>query len=532
MKQLLTALLFVFLVGYVSASSHSEAPGTARTPQTDLTDFFAFRSYETGRSAFTTLIATVQGLQSPYAGPNYYSLSDQHFYEIYIDVDGDLNEDFTFQFLYGTRLGGDLISRPAVRGEFDLTFPDPAPTIQINGGLQLNIGGQLVDVALKFLGPITAGDTSALNWFETYQLNLLTGLRELNNSSPVSISGNPANTVFTKPFDYTGTKGFPDYDNYANQYIYNIDLPIAGCTTPGKVFVGQRRDPFVINLGGIFDLINFIPIPGFPGAIQESHFNNDINGMNIDAFALELPNSCFIPTAAQGVIGAWAAVRKLIHGPSGLDHIATDQTNRMANALVNELFIGLLDKNPWNLVKPVNDIPAGFDRYVRFPTFPAIIDILFRDAVNSVLGLNLASIAPTNFPRDDIFVVFMTGIPGINKPVLGVTPGDVMRLNTSIAARPARLQNSIGLINGDLGGYPNGRRPGDDVIDITLRVAVGKVCYLGLGVCQPSDAPIGNVDLTDGAPTSALRFDSRFPYFKTPLAGSGGRTPRQRRNNP
>jgi len=375
------------------------------------------------------------------------------------------------------------------------------------------------DIALKFVGPVTSNDQSNLNWFETYQVNMLLGLRENNVSVPITISGTN-NTVFTKPFDYTGTKGFPDYPIYANQYIYNIDVP--GCNIPGRIFVGQRRDPFVINLGGIFDIINFIPVPGFPGAIQQSHFNNDLNGHNIDAFVLELPISCFLPANASGVIGAWAAVRELVHGPTGLDHIATNQTNRMANALVNELLIGLNDKNPWNLIKPHDDIPAGFGTYIMNPSFPEILNLLFLNAVNTVLNVSLATIAPTNFPRNDLFAVFMTGVTTLNQPVLGNVPGDVMRINLSIPATPARFQNSLGVIGGDFAGYPNGRRFGDDVIDITLQVSMGALCLFNLGYCTAADAPIAGVPLTDGAPTSALRFTSVFPYLKTPLPGSGG----------
>jgi hypothetical protein len=203
----------------------------------------------------------------------------------------------------------------------------------------------------------------------------------------------------------------------------------------------------------------------------------------------------------------------------------------MGNPLVNELYIGLIEKNPWNLVKPVDDISAGFDVYVRFPTLAEIISLLFLNAVNSVLNVSLSTIAPTNFPREDLFAVYMTGLPGLNQPVLGNAPGDVIRLNVSVPPKPARQQNSIGYIDGDDAGWPNGRRFGDDIIDSTLRIIMGKICNLGTfpQFCLPADAAVGGVPLTDGAPTSGLRFDSRFPYLKTPLAGSGGLTPRQRR---
>jgi hypothetical protein len=527
MNRLGFVFVFGLFVTLVTGSSHSEAPFTARTPASDITDFYIFRSYETGRTNFTTIILNVQGFQNPYGGPNYYSLSDQHFYEIHIDTTGDAVEDITFQFLYGTSLGGPLVNRTLTPGEFDCNPPNPEPTVLVNGGLTVPVGGKNIPVALKFLGPVTATDQSALNWFESYSINYITGAGPNNVSRPVTVHGTNQ-TTFTKPFDYAGTKAFPDYEAYANQYIYQIDIP--DCSTPGRVFVGQRRDSFSVNLGPIFDLINFVPIPGFPGAIDQSHFNDAALFHNIDSFILEVPTECIVPAANQGVIGAWGSVRELTHGPSGFGHIPLSQTNRLANPLVNELMIGLIDKNYWDTEPPSNDIPNGFNTYIEYPSFAEIISILFLDTVNSVLKVNLTNLAPTNFPRNDLVAVFLTGIPGLNQPkVSNQVQGDLLRYNSSIPAKPARLQNPLGVIAGDAAGYPNGRRPGDDVIDITLQVAMGKLCTIAVPLfCTPAQAPIGNVPLTDGSPVSALKFNSFFPYLQTPLAGAGGSTPRQR----
>jgi len=214
------------------------------------------------------------------------------------------------------------------------------------------------------------------------------------------------------------------------------------------------------------------------------------------------------------VIGGWA-------GTSSVD--GNRQKSRLGNPLVNELLIGLIDKNYWNVQQPVNDIPNGFGTYIQYPSMPEIVNILFLNAVNSVLGASLPTLAPTNFPRNDMFAVYMTGIKGLNMPnVKTVVPADLIRYNATIAARPARYQNPLGFIGGDPSGFPNGRRIGDDVIDITLQIMMGKLCTMNLGFCTPADANIGTVPLTDGSPSSAIRFESTFPYLQTPLPGAGG----------
>ena len=491
----------------VSASSHSEAPGTSRKPSADITDVYAFRSYETLRDDYTTLIVNAQGLQDPFAGPNYYSLSDNHFYEIYVDNDGDAKEDFTFQFLYGNRLGGDLVEVPFDECDEGDCFtsevgkrnfgPQPLTSVK-HGGLTLNIAGKDMPVALKIIGVVTIDNNSALNWFEYYSINLIQGDRDFGVVNSILETGT-GNNQFSIPFDYSGTKAFPDYETYARQYIYDIDIP--NCNGVGRVFVGQRAEPFYINIGPIFDLVNFVPIPGFPGAVVNNPANNGLGNKNIDTFALEIPTVC-LTGEGEGIIGVWAATRELHH--VGDAHVAGKQFSRLGNPLVNELFIGLRDKQRYNKITPSEDLAWGLEEYLQYPTFPAILNILFLDAVNAVLGTSLDTIAPTNFPRDDLYATFFTGIATLNQPT-NVVPGEMMRLNTNIAPTPAESQNNMGVINGDNAGYPNGRRPGDDSIDISLRVAMGRLCTLNL-YCTPADAVVGGVDLLDGAPISALDF--------------------------
>ena len=256
MKGLIVGLCLLALVALSTCSSHSEAPGTSRRPISDITDVYAFRSYESGRQDFVTFIFNVQGLQLPNAGPNYYSLSEESFYEFNIDNDGDGVEDLTYQFYYGNALGGDVVEVP-----YDLctdntndclessskkrNFGAPALTALKHQGLTLTIGDKEIPVALKFIGQITATDESAVNWFEWYYINLITGGRDSGNTNKIT-NANNGDEKFYIPFDYAGQKTFPDYETYANQFIYDISIP--SCATNGRIFVGQELNHLLLTL--------------------------------------------------------------------------------------------------------------------------------------------------------------------------------------------------------------------------------------------------------------------------------------------
>jgi hypothetical protein len=168
----------------------------------------------------------------------------------------------------------------------------------------------------------------------------------------------------------------------------------------------------------------------------------------------------------------------------------------------------LKDKNKFNNSEPKDD--AQFADYVTNPTLPALLEILFGGA-----GVK----APTNFPRTDLVAAFLTGVQGLNQPA-NVVASEMLRLNTAIAPVPAASQNRLGVLGGDNAGFPNGRRPGDDVVDIELRVAMGVLCTLNIGGCKPSDAPAGSLHYTDGAFIYAGYFAPAFPYLQPPLPGS------------
>jgi hypothetical protein len=310
------------------------------------------------------------------------------------------------------------------------------------------------------------------------------------------------------------------------------------------VFVGQRDESFAVNLGQVFDLVNLIPVEGdsapgagdgagFPGGITQDPANDIINDANITTIALEVPAAC-LTGDGNGVIGGWttASLRQArILNPRPtfakpeVNGGAFTQVTRLSTPLVNELVIGIPDKDRFSASEPKDD--GQFATYVTNPSLPFLLDALFRKAVNDTLGTNIPNLAPQNFPRNDLVTAFLTGFPGVNQ-LKKVTPSEMLRLNTKIAPKPAAQQSPFGVAGNDLAGFPNGRRPGDDVVDLALRVVMGRLCYpvpvqgvaTDLGLCTPAQAAVGNVPFTDGAPISAADFDETFPYLRTPIPGA------------
>ena len=216
----------------VQASSHREAPGTTKTPKVDNTDVYVFRSYEPGREDFVTIIANYQPIQYPGGGPNYFTMDPDALYEIHVDNDGDAQEDLTFSF------------------QFDNNLTD--------GGISLNIGGEDVAIPLRAIGPIDDPNDDNLNEMESYQVTLIRGDRRSGDRTTVTNTN--GGSSFIKPIDNIGNKTIPDYDAYASNLVYTASVP--GCEAGSRVFVGQREEAFAINLGEVFDLVNFVPIEG------------------------------------------------------------------------------------------------------------------------------------------------------------------------------------------------------------------------------------------------------------------------------
>ena len=514
-------------------SSHREAPGITKTPKLDGTDFYMFRSYETNRSAYVTLVANYLPLQDPYGGPNYFDLDTNAVYEIHIDNNADAVEDITFQF------------RPSTLVK-DLSVP---------------VGNMMVPVPLINIGQIgpDAGATSALNREESFSVNIIHGDRRSGAGQAISNAAD-GTMMFRKPVDNIGTKSIPQYATYANNHIYDIVIP--GCDN-GRMFVGQRKDSFVVNLGETFDLVNVTNPLG-----PENAEADDLADKNVTSFVLEVPIACLVPSASQPIIGGWTTASLGVGAPAaagrqsdpgacpagqpaafrpmdlpGLTWVPDQtclgwvpsshpaargrgratpppaasgtQVSRLGAPLVNEVVIGLRDKDLFNSASPTQDLALA--SYVTNPTLPELLEILFGGA-----GVQ----APNNFPRGDLVAAFLTGIQGLNKPA-SVVASEMLRLNTSIAPVPPGSQSRLGALGGDNAGFPNGRRPGDDVVDIELRVAMGVLCHAFPGAfgCGPADAPSGLLPFTDGAIVDASFFDATFPYLKTPLGGSPNSTP-------
>ena len=532
-RQIAKACLLLVVAGGAIASSHREAPGITNSPKVDGTDFYMFRSYEGvdaagagGRSDYVTLLANYQPLQAPYGGPNYFQMDPNAVYEIHVDNNGDAVEDITFQFKFKNTLKS----------------------------IALPIGTASVPIPLIQAGAVSNLNDANLNVNESYEVKVIRGERRKSAGSAVTKTGGGA--TFEKPVDNIGTKTIADYPAYAAKHIFPVTIP--GCPAgkdQGKVFVGQRQEGFAVNLGPVFDLVNA------PAAVLLDPANKDAAGMggknviqksNVTTMAIEVHKDC-LTAGGESVIGGWttASLRqaRLYNGKPGAGNNdstkqggAWVQVSRLGNPLVNELVIGLPDKDKFNASSPKDD--TQFLSYVSNPTLPALLSI--------VLG---ADVAPKNLPRTDLLTTFLTGITGVNKPATNPKPSEMLRLNTAVAAVPFAAQNRLGVAGNaltpggtDNAGFPNGRRPKDDVVDIALVAMVGGLCAInGSGDSLKLNSVPGVPSLTskcdgtaltatmsatgpNGLPNAANIHDAvdqatvpflpGFPYLNTPNAGS------------
>ena len=531
-RQIAKACLLLVVAGGALASSHREAPGITNSPKVDGTDFYMFRSYEGvdaagagGRSDYITLLANYQPFQAPYGGPNYFQMDPNALYEIHVDNVGDAVEHITFQFKFKNTLKS----------------------------IPLTIGTQSVPIPLIQAGAVSNLNDANLNVNESYEVKVIRGDRRKSAGASVTKTGGGA--TFEKPVDNIGVKTIADYPAYAAKHIFPVTIP--GCPAgkdQGKVFVGQRQDGFAVNLGPVFDLVNA------PAAVLLDPANKDANGMggknviqrgNVTTMAIEVHKDC-LTAGGEPVIGGWttASLRqaRLYNGKpgSGNDNATKQggawvQVSRLGNPLINELVIGLPDKDKFNASSPKDD--GQFLTYVSNPTLPALL--------TTVLG---ADVAPKNLPRTDLLTTFLTGITGVNKPA-NPKPSEMLRLNTAVAAVPFAAQNRLGVAGNaltpggtDNAGFPNGRRPKDDVVDIALVAMVGGLCAInGSGDTLKLNSVPGVPSLTSKCDASALTslmaapgtnglpnaanihdavdqatvpFLAGFPYLNTPNAGS------------
>jgi hypothetical protein len=396
-------------------------------------------------------------------------------YDINIDNNGDAKPDITFEF------------------QFDNTLK----------GISLPIGGENIPVPVVQVGAVTSASNANQNVLESYTLHVIRTTEKNGKSRTTTAAVTNAATgssVFAKPIDNIGNKTIADYGTYSSAFVYNVNIP--GCSIPGRVFVGQRAEGFYVALGQTFDLLNFINPLGDPNAGTDT-----LQNKNITSLAIEIHKSC-LATTSQSTVGVWttseipassaikAANKRTFNSPTTVGDTFT-QVSRLGMPLVNELVIGLPDKDKFNGSLPQND--AQFLKYVTNPTLPAIIQLLYPSVQ-----------APTVFPRTDLVAAFLTGISGLNNTA---TPSEMLRLNTAIPATPLLSQSNLGVLGSDNAGFPNGRRVADDVVSITLRVA--------MGVLLPaSEAPSGQLPFTDQVEKTAQNYLAVFPYLNTPNAGA------------
>ena len=482
-RRLTSSLLLLTLIALVAlspnpntsqASSHREAPLIVADPLADNTDTYAFRSTEAGRSGFVTLIANWIPFQEPSGGPHFYKFDDTVLYEIYVDNTGDGVEDVTYQFRFKTRF---------TNGDSILGMAAPNQALSGTGGVE---------------PLITSLDDPDYNEPQTY--------------SVTRIDGRGKEVVLVKdlivPPNNIGERTTPNYENTLGQAAV-YPLP-----NGGKVFAGQRDEGFYIDVGGVFDTLKLKSIGATDGVDSTAGFN--VSTIAIEVPIQELTRTGAVPagpTASDAVIGVWATSgrQKISVLRSSAFEKSDDltagpfqQVSRLGSPLVNELIIPLKLKDSFNRSTPASD-----SQFAQFVTNPQLAQLL-----SAVFGI---TVPPA--PRNDLVAIFATGIP-VN-PVTGPNfttflsdgrPHEMLRLNVAIpsSSNPSRL----GLLGGDVAGFPNGRRVFDDVVDIALRAVAGGTPFTPATNISPNNT------IGDGVANNDVPFLSRFPYLGTPQSGN------------
>jgi hypothetical protein len=422
------------LVG--NASSHREAPLILDNPEEDNTDVYAFVSPDAPSKV--TLISNWIPFEEPAGGPNFYPFSEHARYDINIDNDGDGRDDIVY------------------RWEFDNHYRNP-------------------ETFLYNTGVVTSLRDPDLNFFQTYDLTVL---REDGGSRTLVNNGIAAPS-------HVGAASMPDYAKLRDQAIYSFN--------GGKTLAGQADDPFFLDLR-IFDLL-------YGGDFSETG-DDTLAGFNVNTVVLQVPKSALAKGGRADknpIIGVYSStsLRRTTVLTGGGDVSQRGdfvQVSRLANPLINEVVIGVGDKDEWNASAPHEE--RKFLEYYKDPIVPKVVEAIY-------------GIPAPKTPRQDLIAVFLTGIKGLNKPP-DVQLSELLRLNMSIPpCEPGRCNDysRLGVIGGDVAGFPNGRRLADDVVDIELQVLEGEL--------------LGNPnDLGDGVDKNDVGFESSFPFVALPHAGS------------
>ena len=465
------------------ASSHGEAPLISMDRFADNTDTYAFRSVEAGRDGFVTLIANYIPLQEPSGGPQWFRWDDTVLYEIKIDNNGDGIEDITYQWQFTTQINN---------------------TNTVLGHSTVNIDGAITS--------LTDPDYNMPQTYSIRRIDVNTGRRGRLVASGLRTP--PANI---------GPRVTPNYEtNLGQPAVYNLP-------TGGKAFAGTRDEYFYIDLG-VFDAVNYRTLSVGGSGLGVGNGVDSTQGYNVSTIALEVPIESLTrnravptgPTDPNAVIGVWATASRRstrVINPDGTRAQTGQwvQISRLGNPLVNELVIPLGLKDAFNSLSPQFDAVAA--PAILDPEIPKVI----RYALGAFNGINI-NIPPA--PRNDLVSIFATGIPvnavtGANYTTFlsDGQPHEYLRLNTAIPVTPIGSQNRLGLLGGDVAGFPNGRRVFDDVTDIELRAVVGGTPFTPTFNVFPNNALGDGVSANPEGPLL-----TRFPYLLPPNAGNVPRT--------
>jgi hypothetical protein len=449
------------------ASSHREAPITALDRSADVTDWYAFVSYDNPNNV--TMILNVDPLLEPANGPNYFPFDPSVLYEMLIDNNQDGIPDVVFQFRFTTN-----IFQP-----------------NLFTGFVGNLDGFPPITSLR--GPGAEG----LSLVQTYTVTMVK-----NGKSTLL---NDGQTLYAVPSN-VGPKTMPDYQTLFNQGIQTLSDGI-------KVWAGTADDPFFIDLGAFFDSVNFRSGVGpiLSSAIDADNTHNyapdAVGGYNVNSIVLEVPITMLTvdgkihpATDKQAVIGTYGSTSRhhitVRRSPNpDQNYGSMQQVNREGNSLINEAIIGTGFKDRFSMDFPVND--SQFANFVLEPVAAGVL---------SSLGVPV----PPN-PRTDLLILAQYEppiCPGCGPTDAGPV-ADLLRLNTGIPATPVGSQLRLGFIAGDLAGYPNGRRPIDDVFDISLRAIEGILV----------DSTKYGLALGDGVNTKTEGFNNSFPYVMPANSG-------------
>jgi hypothetical protein len=466
-------------------SSHREAPAISQDPVADNADTYAFVSPDDPTTV--TIITNYVPLEGPPGGPNFFEFGDDVLYSIYVDNDGDALPEIEYQFQFQTTL-------------------------------------QNEDTFLYNTGPI--GSLTDPNWNKR-QLYSVSVVRAKQRGRGYGYGfggyggyggyGNVLANDLACPPCNIGPRSTPNYDALAAAAVHQLP---SGET----VFAGQRNDGFFVDLGAIFDLGDIRELSGLHLIKTAPSASVDpLKTLNIHTIAIKVPIRMLTrdgsaPTnaaSALAVLGIWggASRRKVqIRDDNGNGTQGAGpwvQVSRLGNPLFNEVIVPIGDKDRWNALDPIEDV--AFEQYVNQPELARLLPVLYPN--------EFPHLAAYTKNRADLHAILLTGIPSGIVPgfqnFTGPHPADMLRLNVAIKPTTSN-PNALGVVGGDLAGYPNGRRVFDDVVSIELKAIAGATIPL-VDPTYSVDGAVAAVSsyLTPGAG----RYQTTFPYLGTPHDG-------------